>query len=522
MKPRITLAETTLPDGSQLQLQEHDERRYLIVHGQQICGPATRASEDELAKLAANPFRPARQPKIWLVGLGLGNMLEAIIRELPQKRATYTVAENRLELTEWNDKFFPDTPLNDPRVVLESDVGPGALNKQSGMLHAILIHLDSAPLGSRQKLLVNDKRWVSATFEALQPGGLLAIASTQKMPNLTRNLEKEGFSATALPEDSTPIQLAPGEWTNYRISDLKEHAAVVKRGDTLISFDPEEINRKIADLTAEISGKELQLQQAEADLATLQKTVPRRLAQLKRGAEQAAEELEYFNKTSRKSSEEAAEFALKRQQQALASTREELKQLLQMYEADDITEETEEIILQNQRNAVEYAEFALRRETLNHRRTLDVTIPRKAIELTEARDESALQLESGSKDLPRSIELKKIEIGILKTNLQRASETLKKLQADRKAFEFKASTDGIFYHGSMENGNWTSGDLVKNLRIGASPPLNRAFATFIPADTSLRAHAFLDQTTTLALGPGAEGTASLEGRSSPAASRPAR
>lgn len=193
MKPRITLAETTLPDGSALLLEEHDGRRSLVVHGQQICGPATRALEEELAKLAAAPFRPARQPKIWLVGIGLGNMLEAIIRELPQKRATYTIAENRPELTGWYEKFFPENVLNDPRVVLQSDTGPGALNQQSGTLHAILIQLDSAPLGSRQKLLVNDKRWVSATYEGLQPGGLLAIASTQKMPNLTRNLEKEGY-----------------------------------------------------------------------------------------------------------------------------------------------------------------------------------------------------------------------------------------------------------------------------------------------------------------------------------------
>jgi len=39
MKPRIILAETTLQDGSALELQEHDGRRYLLVQGQQICGP---------------------------------------------------------------------------------------------------------------------------------------------------------------------------------------------------------------------------------------------------------------------------------------------------------------------------------------------------------------------------------------------------------------------------------------------------------------------------------------------------
>lgn len=196
MKPRITLAETTLSDNSTLLLQEHDGRRSLLIHGQQICGPSTRASEEELAKLAAAPFRPARQPRVWLLGIGLGNMLSAIIRELPQKRATYTIAENRSDLVEWNERFFPETPLKDHRVVLENDVGPGALNLQSGTLHAILIHLDSAPLGGRQKLLVNDKRWVSATYGALQPGGILAIAATQKMPNVSKNLEKEGYEVT--------------------------------------------------------------------------------------------------------------------------------------------------------------------------------------------------------------------------------------------------------------------------------------------------------------------------------------
>lgn len=193
MKPRNTLAETTLPDGSPLILQEHDGRHYLLVHGQQICGPASRATEEELAKLAAAPFRPARQPRVWIVGIGLGHMLKAIMAELPQKRAVYTIADNRSDLIAWNREFFPETPLEDPRVVIESDSSSGALNQQSGCLHAILIHLDSAPLGSRGRLLVNDKKWVSATYEALQPGGLLVIASSTKIPALTRHLEREGY-----------------------------------------------------------------------------------------------------------------------------------------------------------------------------------------------------------------------------------------------------------------------------------------------------------------------------------------
>ena len=50
MKPRNTLAQTLLPDGIPLVLQEHDGRHYLIVQGQQIAGPATEGAEAELAR----------------------------------------------------------------------------------------------------------------------------------------------------------------------------------------------------------------------------------------------------------------------------------------------------------------------------------------------------------------------------------------------------------------------------------------------------------------------------------------
>ncbi len=209
MKPRITLAETISEDGSPLELQEHDGRRYLLVEGQQICGPATRNSEEELARLAAAPFRPARQPRIWMIGAGLGHMLQSIMQELPQKRAVYTIAENRSALIDWNRQFFPDTPLNDPRVVIERDPGANALNKQSGTLHAILIHLDSAPTAGKQRFYVNDKRWIAATYEALQPGGLLAIASTRPMPNLTRNLERDGYEVVEHFVPSSPMAKKP-------------------------------------------------------------------------------------------------------------------------------------------------------------------------------------------------------------------------------------------------------------------------------------------------------------------------
>ncbi len=205
MKPRLTLAETLLPDGSQLTLQEHDGRKFLLIHGQQICGPATRAAEEELARLACAPFRPARQPKIWLAGLGLGHALAAVAAELRQKRATFIVAEPLTALAGWHRQHLPDSVLlSDPRVLLENDCSPAALIRQAGMLHAILLHLDASPTGPRNRPWVDDRRWVAAAYEALQGGGLLAIAGSRPVANLTGRLQRSGFEVAEFTVPASP------------------------------------------------------------------------------------------------------------------------------------------------------------------------------------------------------------------------------------------------------------------------------------------------------------------------------
>jgi len=210
MKPRITLAETPLPDGNILTLQEHDGRKFLLVHGQQVCGPATRAAEEELARLACAPFRPARQPKIFFMGLGLGHAIAAVAKELPQKRATFIVAEPWSAIARWHRDFIPESPLlTDPRVQLENDCTPAALTRQDGTLHAILLHLDASPTGPRNRTWVDERRWVSAAYEALQQGGLLAIAGSRHVPNLTRRLQGSGFEVAEFTVPSSPTAKRP-------------------------------------------------------------------------------------------------------------------------------------------------------------------------------------------------------------------------------------------------------------------------------------------------------------------------
>lgn len=320
------------------------------------------------------------------------------------------------------------------------------------------------------------------------------------------------FSATAMPAEFTTIRIDPQAWSRFEISSIAQHGIRVKKGDPLLVFETKDIDERLDELKRSAETKALELAKAELEIATMEKTLPENLARLERNAAIAAEELAYFTNTRRKAREEAALEALKGQEQFLASAKEELKQLLQMYEADDITEDTEEIILKNQRDQVARQEFAVRMEELNKKRTIEVTLPREEISLTEKRDDAALRLADGRKEFPRSIALKKLEVESLKVALSGLRESLAETEKDRALFETKAPSDGIFYHGAMEHGKWITGDLIKTLEPGGLAPLGKAFATFIPASSQMLGVAFLNQETAAALATTKTGICALGGR----------
>ena len=325
-------------------------------------------------------------------------------------------------------------------------------------------------------------------------------------------LEKS-FSATALPDKGyVLLQIEPKSWADFQIKELAVHGSRVVKGDVLVSFDPETIDKKLADIRLSLDANTLNLAQAELDLKHLQETSPHKLEALRHAADIAKEENSYFTKTRRKAAEETATMNLEHKKQVLSNQQEELRQLTKMYAADDITEDTEEIILTRQKDAVVSAEFALRMENLDYKRTLEVTLPREVVTLADNERDTAIRLRKAEQDIPRSIALQKLELETLKTTCQREEESLAKLEADRTQFEFKAPADGWFYHGPIENGRWTPAEAVKTLFTHGRPAVNRPFATFVPASAKLVLLAFLDEATARSLKPETTGTALLAGR----------
>lgn len=324
---------------------------------------------------------------------------------------------------------------------------------------------------------------------------------------------ENSFSATALPAaDGILLRLDPQSWTDFKILELAAHGSQVAKDDLLIRFDPKVIDQKIDDARRALATGTLALAQAEQASKHLHETAPHKLDTLRRAAEIARDEHAYFTKTRRKAAEDSAAQSLKRTKQILANQSEELKQLTKMYEADDITEETEEIILVRQQDAVASAEFALRMQMLDHKRTLEVTLPREAKSLADSERDTAINLAKAETEIPRSLELNKLALAALTAANLREKEALAELEEDRKKFEFKAPGPGWFYHGAIENGRWAPAEVAKTLIVNGRPSVTAAFATFVPAAAKIDLVSFLDEATARALAPELTGTATLSGR----------
>ena len=324
------------------------------------------------------------------------------------------------------------------------------------------------------------------------------------------------FEATVMPEgDILRLEIDAKTWEDFRLVELTKHGAKVSKDGLLARFDATSLDRKLEDIRRAVAAGNLAVARAEQELQVLVETAPHRLEAARRAAMIAKEEHAYFIGTRRKADEDTATQKLERSKQQLSNQQEELRQLAKMYQEGDLTkqpEETEEIILTRQKDAVAAAEFALRMEKLSHKRTLEVALPREALTLADGERDTAIALRSAEAEIPRAIDLKKLEVAVGQTSCARDKQTLAELEHDRPLCEFKAPAEGWFYHGPIENDRWITGEILKNLVKNGRIPIRRPFATFILATAKLSFTAFPNEANSRLLEVGLNGTASFAGR----------
>lgn len=300
------------------------------------------------------------------------------------------------------------------------------------------------------------------------------------------------FTATAIPAEPALISLKPESWSDFTIETILDHGSEVKKGDVLITFEREAYDHQLEDLSRSLDKKQLALATAELDFAKLKAETDLTLEAARRAKAQADDDLKYYKEVAQPA--ELADLAqtVKQYQFRLDAEKEELAQLKQMYEADDLTEATEEIILKRQLVSIEGAEFDLAEVIRRNERTRTSAMPRRLQGLEDAAESAGIALEKAEANLPRSLQTAELDLNGTKVALEREKIGLDRLKKDGELLEVRAPADGLFFHGSLEDGQWLLGELAKVLVESGKVPGNRVIASISPAGAPLPLSARVD------------------------------
>ncbi len=276
------------------------------------------------------------------------------------------------------------------------------------------------------------------------------------------------------------VVLRPDVWSKLVVMKAVDQGAHVKKGDTLVTLDTKKIDEELNDLEYSRRLAELTLKQAQNDLRHLSESLPFDLRNAERSKQIAGDDLAYFLNIDRDLRIRSAKESLKRSEYSLENAQEELKQLEQMYKADDLTEETEEIILKRARRSVESSKYFLDSSRIRTERTLKTTLPREEEKLKEAARKQALDFEKVKASLPRQLRQKETELEKLTYAREKSDDRFEKLKNDRQNLTVKSPADGIAYYGSCVRGKWSPATtLAKQLRRGGTLSANQVFMTIV-------------------------------------------
>jgi multidrug efflux pump subunit AcrA (membrane-fusion protein) len=193
----------------------------------------------------------------------------------------------------------------------------------------------------------------------------------------------------------------------------------------------------------------------EEELPRIEKTLKMDLEQAERTNREAQEDFERYNEIERPQTVKSANFMVKYYDFMLDYEKDELDQLEKMYEADDLTEETEEVVLKRQRNSVEFAEFSLENARINRDEALNVRLPRYDVAIKESLERAEMALARAKMAWSIDLNRARYELEQRKEARSKSLDRHAKLLEDRGLMQIKAPAAGVVFYGQCVNGRWS-------------------------------------------------------------------
>ena len=269
-----------------------------------------------------------------------------------------------------------------------------------------------------------------------------------KKGDLRITLEQDG---DFIPTDAVELKFWPETYEGaLRIEEIVKNGKVVKKGDVLLRFEKEPIEDLIANKELDLNAARLQLENVRTAFTMLDVDMKLALTAEENKVKWAKKNRDGYIQVELPLDDDDHKNRRQRSVDSIDDQKEEIEQLGKMYSEDELTEETEEIVLRRAKRRLDRSITGL--ELYDRRRTYSVESQRpqrlEEMELDVRSKEHALEkLQATQKNQKalKELELRKTEIG----DEKQATE-LERLRKDLEKFVIYAPSEGIVYHGKAD------------------------------------------------------------------------
>jgi HlyD family secretion protein len=262
-----------------------------------------------------------------------------------------------------------------------------------------------------------------------------------------------------------------------KIKRLVDHGTVVSKDQPLVWFETEDVDKKIKEAETAFRLSQLSLEAAEFAHEQAIATAEIERSKAERSIAKARQDHENFMSFDRDRQVASAEFDIKNAKASLENATEEFEQLEQMYKEDDLTEESEEIVLKRAKQAVENAQFRLEGVEVASERAITQTLPNTVASQEEALVMAEMAYEKAMREFAAAAEKREIEITKARDAFHEEEKKLAELHEERSRVVLSSPIDGIALHGKLTRGR--IGDKPSQLEKGTAVAGNQVVMTVV-------------------------------------------
>ncbi len=310
-----------------------------------------------------------------------------------------------------------------------------------------------------------------AVFAADEP----ASASDEKSKTKTVKIGGvfEAINSVEISPDTEHIN-------SLEIKRIVPHGTKIGAGRNVVSFETEEIDKQIKEAETELRLAKLTLEDDEYAYKQFLETQKLDKEAAERARKRAQQDYDNFVQVDRDREIKSAEFNLKSSQSSLDNAKEELQQLEQMYKEDELTEESEEIVLKRAKQAVEIAEFRLEGTVIQSDRAVKQDVPRSQAQQEDSLARAELTYQKAIRELASARQRRDIEIQQKRDKFKDQQEKVDEQKEERKRVALASSMDGIVLHGELTRGKLSEKPSV--LEEGTKATAQQVLATVVSPD----------------------------------------